>query len=175
MNILPNEMFNNIKSNYLKKKINNKLLKEEKSRLDNKNSNQLINNSSALNLSKENSGFKGSYFKTNKKLFLKKEKNDNYNCTFLNNKSIPIKSLFFQRKIDSSSINKKVDINKSGNKRLTSRSSVRNLKTIKSKCELSPNKTIVSIINAYGSNKKLVDKNYMYKNLPFINISLNNK
>ena len=178
LNILQNEAFTNMKGNYFKKIIKNKILNKDIARFKQKNSNSLLNSNSAQSIFKKNSGLNSSYLKPNKKHFLKK---DIFNGTFYQNKSSSTKSFFFPRKSGSSTVNKKIDMNNYGNKRLTSSSSIRSLKKIKNEritnniSGLFSNMGVDSILNANGSIKEYIDKNNIDKNLPFINISLNKK
>ena len=174
LNLFPNEMLGNFKDNYFRKIIKNKILNKDIPRIKNKNSNSLINSNSAQSIFKKNSGLNSSYLKPNKKHFLKKEI---FNGTFYQNKSSSTKSFFFPRKSSSSSINKKVDMNNYGNKRLTSSSSIRSLKKIKNERtnDVFSNMRVDSLLNPNGTIKDYVDKNSNGKNLPFINISINKK
>ena len=178
MNIFQKEMFNNFKGNYFKKIIKNKILNKDITRFKQKNNNSLLNSNSAQNLFKKNSGLNSSYLKPNKKHFLKK---DIFNGTFYQNKSSSTKSFFFPKKTASSSINKKMEMNNYGNKRIISSSSIRSLKKIKNDRNTNSNGIfsnvgVESIIHGNGAIKDYLDKNNnIDKNLPFINVSSNKK
>ena len=118
-------MFNNLKGNYFKKMIKNKILNKDILRLKNKNitNNSLLASNSTQNIFKKSTAeLSSSYLKPSKKHFLKREI---FNGTFYPNKSSSTKYFFFPRKSTSSSIAKKMDV---GNKRLSSSSSIRSLK-----------------------------------------------
>ena len=175
INILPNDLFSNIKGNYFKKLIN-KGLNRDSQRLKNKNNNSLIASNSAKSLFKNNSNIK----ENSKKHFLKKEL---FNGTFYPNKSTNTKyfvisnsnKLYKKRKSSATLINKNIDAN---NKKLTSSSSTNNL--IQNKIDNKDNKDNLSgifskIEMAVSSNDSKKDINNIDKKLPFINIAVNAK
>ena len=174
LNIFPNEMFNNFKGNYFKKMIKGKILNKDLAKLkNNKNSinSSLIGSNSTQSLFKKSTAeLNSNYLKPTKKHFLKKEM---FNGTFYPNKASSTKYFFFPRKSGSSSITKKMDAN---NKRLSSSSSIRSLKSIKNEYRANNLSSIFpgmdSIFNPNLSKEEM--RNYD-KNLPFINISLNKK
>ena len=175
LNIFHNEMLNNSKGSYFKKMIRNKILSKDLAKLQNKNSNNnsLIVSNSTQNLFKQNNfELNNSFLKPTKKHFLKK---DIFNGTFKPNKTSSTKYFFFPRKSSSSSMNKKFEI---GNKRLSSSSSIRNLKKDQNEnipkniSNLFPGSKMDFIFKPNISKDSL--KNFE-KNLPFINISLNKK
>ena len=180
INIFQNEIVDNFKGNYFKKIIKGKILNKDIARLKHKNvnNNSLLNSNSTQSLFKKSSGLNSSYLKQNKKHFLKKEI---FNGTFYQNKSSSTKSFFFPKK-SSSSQNKKMNNNNNmsnniGNKRLTSSSSIRAIKNMKNEgTNKHLNNSIFSNIGVNDLiNANLHNKNYIDKNLPFINISLNKK
>ena len=175
INILPNDLFSNIKGNYFKKIIN-KGLNRDSQRLKNKNNNSLIGSNSAKSLFKNNSNIK----ENSKKHFLKKEL---FNGTFYPNKSTTTKyfvisnsnKLYRKRKSSATVINKNIEIN---NKKLTSSSSTNNL--IQNKNDNKDNKDNLSgifskIEMAVSSNDSKKDINNIDIKLPFINIAVNAK
>ena len=174
LNLFPNEMFNNFKGNYFKKMIKSKILNKDLAKLKNSKSvvnSSLIGSNSTQSLFKKSTAeLNGSYLKPTKKHFLKKEM---FNGTFYPNKASSTKYFFFPRKSSSSSITKKMDAN---NKRLSSSSSIRSLKSIKNEYRANNLSSIFpgmdSIFNPNLSKDSI--RNYD-KNLPFINISLNKK
>ena len=120
INLLSSELFANIKGNYFKKIINNKLFKEKDSnKIKNKNNNSLINNNSAKSLFKNNSNSNihdNNYLNKTKKHFLKKEL---FNGTFYPNKSVSTKffvintnKTYKKRKQSATIINKNIENNK---------------------------------------------------------------
>ena len=173
LNIFPNEMLNNFKSNYFKKIIKSKILNKDNMKLKNKNKNNNINNNNSNNSSilasnstksifKKSTGLNSSYLKPTKKHFLK---NDIFNGTFYQNKSSSTKFCFFPRKSTSSSMNKKLEIN---NKRLASSSSIRSLKNI-------PITGMDAILRGNLSKDLIHNIHNIDKNLPFISLNKKNK
>ena len=180
INILSSELFANIKGNYFKKIINNKLLNKDSNRIKNKDNNSLIGSNSTKSLFKNNSNsnVNEKYIIKSKKQFLKKEL---FNGTFYPNKSVSTKYFlvnqnkgYKKRKSSASLINKKIEMN---NNKLSSSSSLNYL--IHKKYEGKDGENVSGI---YSNNEVKInsneDKNYIHnidKKLPFINMALNNK
>ena len=171
VNFFPNDRNNNIKSNYFKKILKNKILSKDMVKLkDISNSNSLIASNSVQSLFKKDPDLSSSYLKPNKKQNLKKEI---FNGTFYQVKPSSTKYFFFQKKSTSSSLNKK---SQHTNKRLSSSSSIRNLKNLNN--DINNNNVSDVFKGMNGSfnlkiSKDLIKNNE--KNLPFINFTINKK
>ena len=166
-----NDKMNNLKDDYFKKIIKNKILNKDMAILKNKNnSNSLIASNSTQSIFKKNPGLNSSYLKQNKQQHILKK--DIFNGTFYQTKPSSTKYFYFPRK-SSSYMNKKSQIN---NKRLASSSSIRNLSNLNKDIH---NNNISGIVKGNDPfinmklAKDLIKNND--KNLPFINFSVNKK
>ena len=182
INILPNDLFSNIKGYYYKKMVNNKILTKDSSKIKNKTSNSLIGSSSARSLFNNPPNINENYSTKSKKHYLKKEI---FNGTFYPNKSAKYfvisssNKLYKKRKTSASFINKNIDLN--NNKKLTSSSSSNNL--FQNKNDRNDNREFNNLSGFlskidFGSTpnitkKKITDNND--KKLPFINLAVNSK
>ena len=180
INLLPNDLFSNIKGYYYKKMINSKIFKKNSSKIKNKtNTNNSLNGSnSARTLFKNVQNIKDNFSNQSKKNFLKKEL---FNGTFYPNKSTKYfiisntNNLNKKRKASASLINKKMDL--SNNKKLASSSSSNDLFHSKNKNENRELKNLSDFFSKidFGSSpditkRKINDNND--KKLPFINLNL---
>ena len=174
LNIFQNDIFNNSRGSYFKKIIRSKILHKDIAKLKNNNNSLIVSNSTQNIFKKNNFDLNNSYLRPTKKHFLKK---DTFNSTFYPNKSSSTKYFFFPSKESSSTVNKKIEI-EIKNKRLSSSSSLRNLKKIKN------NNAVNNISNIFPGSVNEPNYNHSIskdlikkpeKNLPLINISLNKK
>ena len=178
INILSSELFANIKGNYFKKIINNKVLKKDINRIKNNINDSLISNNSTKTLFKNNSNTKiydNNYLNKSKKQFLKKEL---FNGTFYPNKSISSRYFVIhnnndkikKRKQSASVINKIQDIN---SRKLIYSSSMNDILYSKEGREGKDSSNISGIFSPkeikLNANEDKNSINNINKKLPFIN------
>jgi hypothetical protein len=182
INLLPNDLFSNIKGYYYKKMINSKILTKKSSKIKNKSNNSLNGSNSARTLNKNVQNINENFSNQSKKNFLKKEL---FNGTFYPNKSTKYfiisntNNLQKKRKASASLINKKMDL--SNNKKLASSSSSNDL--FHSKNDKNENREFKNLSDFFskidfGSSpditKRKINDN-IDKKLPFINLIVNAK
>ena len=182
INLLPNDLFSNIKGYYYKKMINSKILTKKSSKIKNKSNNSLNGSNSARTLIKNVQNINENFSNQSKKNFLKKEL---FNGTFYPNKSTKYfiisntNNLQKKRKASASLINKKMDL--SNNKKLASSSSSNDL--FHSKNDKNENREFKNLSDFFskidfGSSpditKRKINDN-IDKKLPFINLIVNAK